>query len=110
MGPSHVPGGKHKVCQGDDAGSASLMLRNAETVEDQRIFRRRIKPCGLPDKFRGHIRKLGHPLRGIVCTLLLQFIKVFRAFLDEFFIRQPFLNDGMEHGVQERDVAAWTDS
>ena len=82
------------------------MLRDAHSPENDRGARTRVKPRHLAQRLGGNPADLCHLLRREGAKAFLECLEALRVAGDVLLVREAFLHDRVEHGVQHRDVRA----
>ncbi len=80
------------------------VLGDAHAPQNHRCFRRSVEPRHLPDRFRRYAADRRHRLGTVARDVFLQVLEADGAALDEILVRQPFVHDGVHHGVEQRDI------
>ena len=82
------------------------VLADAHAPEDDRGLRARIEPRHFLQRLGRYAADRFHLLRREILDALGEFIKAFGVARDILLVGQPFGDDGVQHRVQHRDVAA----
>ena len=105
-GPRHLPGGE---CQRDQAAGivgAVHVLGDAHAPEDDRRLGAGVHARHLLDRLGRNAAHRLHRLGREAVDLLGKLGEAFGEARDVLLVREVFLDDGVQHGVQERHVAA----
>ncbi len=83
---------------------AVLALRDAHAPDDHRSAGRGVQARDLLQRFRRNATDRRHGLRAVGLDVALEIVEPFGAIADEFLVGQPFLDDGVDHRVEQGHV------
>ncbi len=105
-GTADLPGDQGERDQAARIVGAVHMLADAHAPEDDGSTRARIHPRHFAQGFGRNAADRLHLLRGEFLDALLEFIEALGIAGDILFVGQAFGDDGIDHRVQHRDIAA----
>ncbi len=82
------------------------VLADPHAPENERGFRRSVKPRHLLQRFCGDATHRCHLLRREILDALLQRFETLRIAGDILLVGQPLADDGVQHGIQHGHIAA----